>query len=66
MRNQFFFGTVLFLSAAFSAPMAAANGAGYDLSTPTVGTGVVVATAVVVGFIMRCRRKGLPFKSSKT
>ena len=67
MRNQFIFlGTVLLLSAAFSPPVAAANGAGLDLTTPTLGTGVVVATAVVVGFIMRCRRKGLPFRSSKS
>ena len=39
---------------------------GYDLvKTPEPATVVFVATGVLVGFIIRCRRKGFPFKAAK-
>ena len=50
--------TLLFITAL------TAQAATPGLATPGTTTAVVIPIGVLVGFIVRCRRKGLPFRSA--
>ena len=62
MQNKLFLTLiVLFLGVTLTT-----QGATGDVVTPGASTAVFVPVAVLVGFVVRCHRKGLPFRSPKS